>query len=256
MAKLPEDLLVGIEVHRDAISVELANTSLHIIAKERIEIGDRLDHEELDWIIGGAIAMSFALEGNKRSAAAICIACDGFVDEASGRIVESRNTAMGSGLDIVGGLRKHIDTPVMVVDRAKVIMRQQIRDQMESGEVSAVSLDVTDDRVVFITVSTKRMFLNASDEVNISKTLPGLVGSPDVDEYAADISQRLAPVMEYLAPELFLLSAPESAQNSLMEKLSSTFPNSQVSVNEVPSESITSSCLKLALTLSNEKRLL
>ena len=144
----------------------------------------------------------------------------------------------------------------MVVDRAKVIMRQQIRDQMESGEVSAVSLDVTDDRVVFITVSTKRMFLNASDEVNISKTLPGLVESPDVDEYAADIIQRLAQVMEYLAPELFLLSAPESAQNSLMEKLSSTFPNSQVSVNEVPSESITSSCLKLALTLSNEKRLL
>ena len=135
-------------------------------------------------------------------------------------------------------------------------MRQLILDQMESGEVSAVSLDVTDDRVVFITVSTKRIFLNASDEVDISKTLPGLAELSDVDEYATDISQRLAPVMEYLAPELFLVSAPESAQNSLAEKLSSGFPNSQIKMNEGPSESITSSCLKLALTLSNEKRLL
>ncbi len=256
MAKLPEDLLVGIEVHRDAISVVLANTSLHIIAEERIEIGDRLEHEELDWVIGGAIAMSFALEGNKRSAAAICIACDGFVDEASGRIVESRITAMGSGLDIVGGLRKHIDTPVMVVDRSKVIMRQQIQDQMESGEIAAVSLDLTDDRVVFITVSTKRNFLHATDEVDISKSLPILGELSDVNEYSADISQRLAPVMEYLAPELFLLSAPESAQSSLVEKLSSSFPDSLIRMNEVPSESITSSCLRRALTLSNEKKLL
>ena len=73
MANLPDPALVAVQFSDSSVRVVLADKLQTTVYDQSFEIREMLDQDQWAWDVGGYIATTFALEGKKRSAAAIAV---------------------------------------------------------------------------------------------------------------------------------------------------------------------------------------
>lgn len=133
---LPDPVLVAVDFTATELRVVLVDGDGEVVERERYDLGPLPDESAWAWEVGGRIASSFAREGQKRWAQAIAVACPGLVDPVAGVLVESGGPPEWDGLHVVDAIRRHIDAPVVALNRVQAALR---------GEWSAGAADGTMD---------------------------------------------------------------------------------------------------------------
>jgi predicted NBD/HSP70 family sugar kinase len=113
-----DTLLVGIDFTASTLRLRLAQTDGTVVKSIEHALPELGTEEEWSWEVGGRIATLFAAEGHRLSALAIGIAAPGPVDPVSGRLLRAGDGQEAwEGLAMVDALRRHIDVPVVAVNR-------------------------------------------------------------------------------------------------------------------------------------------
>ena len=208
MANLPDPALVAVQFSDLTVRVVLADKSHAIIRDELFEIREMLDQEQWAWDIGGYIATVFALEGKKRSAAAIAVCCPGFVDESSGRLISSRGNPIWDDLDVVSELRGHFDVPIMATDELRAALRAEMVSADIPGAESMLYLRLDERSSAVAAYSTSRVIFGGVASYDVSSMLPIL---PQTLEKGAEMYESLAinlsEALGYIKPDVIIIDA-------------------------------------------------
>ena len=208
-ADLPEPVLVAVDFTATDLWIVLVDSDGEVIERERYDLGALPDEAAWAWEIGGRIASSFAREGQRRWAQAIAIACPGLVDPIAGILVESTGQREWDGLHVVDAIRRHIDAPVVAINRVQAALR---------GEWSAGAADGTMDAlyVCLRGVPQAAMLSNGrvlSGAANRAGALPAL---PELDplqplegEVLEQVTGILADLAALMDPTVVILDGEE-----------------------------------------------
>jgi predicted NBD/HSP70 family sugar kinase len=137
-ADLPEPVLVAVDFTATELRIVLADNEGEVIERAEYELGPLPDETAWAWEVGGRIATSFAREGQKRWAQAIAVACPGLIDPVAGTIVESGGQPEWDGLHVVDAIRRHIDAPVVALNRVQAALRGEWSAGAAGGSMDAL----------------------------------------------------------------------------------------------------------------------
>lgn len=137
-AGLPDPVLVAVDFTASRLRVVLVDSDGDVIEREEYDLGPLPDEEAWSWEVGGRIATAFAREGQRRWAQAIAIACPGVVDPISGVLVESGGQPEWDGLHVVDAIRRHIDAPVVALNRVQAALRGEWSAGAADGAMDAL----------------------------------------------------------------------------------------------------------------------
>ncbi len=206
---LPEPVLVGVDFTATELRVVLVDGDGEVVERERYDLGPLLDEEAWAWEVGGRIATSFAREGQKRWAQAIAVACPGLVDPVAGILVESGGQPEWDGLHVVDAIRRHIDAPVVALNRVQAALRGEWSAGAADGTMDAlyVSLRGVPQAAV---LSNGRILAGAGNRAGSLPALPELV--PAVPLAGATLEQVtgvLADLAALVDPVVVILDGEE-----------------------------------------------
>jgi len=208
MANLPDPALVAVQFSDVAARVMLTDKTHTVIHDQLFEIREMLDQEQWAWDIGGYIATVFALEGKKRSAAAIAVCCPGFVDESSGRLISSRSNPIWNDLDVVSELRGHFDVPIMAADELRAALRAEMVSADISGEESTLYLRLDESSSAVAAYSTSRVTFGGVESYDVSSTLPILPQTLEEEsEMYESLVINLSEALGYIKPNVIIIDA-------------------------------------------------
>ena len=121
-----QPVLVAVDFTLDEVRLALSPIGDEPLLRERYPLpplADITDEAAWAWEIGGRISTLFAHEGQRRSASGIAVACPGYVDEATGTLTRCPGRPEWDGLAVVEALRRHIDAPIVAIDRTHAALR-------------------------------------------------------------------------------------------------------------------------------------
>tara|TARA_B100000029_G_scaffold515965_1_gene625825 strand:- start:1070 stop:1843 length:774 start_codon:yes stop_codon:yes gene_type:complete len=124
--------LVAVDFSSEKLSIRLTSIDFEIICTNNWLMPKLESENDWSWEIGGRIATSFIQNKKPYYALAIAIGCPGTVDSSSGVISDSRNNHTFQGFHITDTIKRHIDTPVAVVDRTQAIFQGVIKQQYDN----------------------------------------------------------------------------------------------------------------------------
>jgi len=206
MANLPDPALVAVQFSDSSVRVVLADKLQTTVYDQSFGIREMLDQDQWAWDVGGYIATTFALEGKKRSAAAIAVCCPGFVDESSGRLIASRSNPIWNDLDVVGRLRAHFDVPIMAADELRAALRAEMSAMDTPDEESMFYLRLDESYSAVTAYSTSRVIFGGAESYEVSSTLSIL---PEVIERDSavyeSLSINLSEALAYTRPTVIFI---------------------------------------------------
>jgi len=206
----PEPVLVAVDFTATELRVVLTDSDGEIVERERYDLPPLPDETAWSWEVGGRIASSFAREGNRRWAQAIAVACPGQVDPVAGVLVESGGQPEWDGLHVVDALRRHIDAPVMAMNRVQAALR---------GEWSAGAADGTMDALYVCLrgvpqaaiLSNGRILSGAGHRAGALPALPELDPAQALDgEMLEQVTGVLADLAALVDPAVVILDGEEA----------------------------------------------
>ena len=171
------------------------------------------------WEIGGRISTLFAHEGQRRWAVGIAIACPGDVDEATGKMTRCVGRPEWDGLAVVDALRRHIDAPIVALDRTHAALR----GESEHGAAS----DATDAIYVSLRGIPAAALKTSGRVVNGARGGAGMLPDfPVLDSDAAiaretveEIAGLLSDLAAFLDPAVVILEGTDAHLATLVPAL-------------------------------------
>lgn len=260
MVNLPDPALVAVQFSDLAVRVMLADKSRTAVYDQTFEIREMLDQEQWAWDVGGYIATTFALEGKKRSAAAIAVCCPGFVDESSGRLISSRRNPMWDDLDVVGELRAHFDVPIMATDELRTALRTEMAAVETPGEESILYLRVDESSSAVAVYSTSRVVFGGVESYEISSTLPTLSNVLEKDSVVYEsLVISLSEALAYTRPAVIFIETYAGHFEPIKHALGTVCESIDLSVKILPAtddvDKLIRGAIYLASNLALENRL-
>ena len=207
----PGGALVALDFTGSELRLLLATPDQQPIASERWLLPELEDEEAWSWEIGGRLATLFAGRDDASFALGIAIACPGLVDPVRGVLTESRGQAGWDDLHVVDAVRRHIDRPVVAVDRVQAALRGEATTGDAWGQNDVLYLSARDGETTAAVLAAGRAVTGAHHR-------PGLVpeswGPDGLDSgFVADWIAGAAALLD--SAVVVLDAAPDDAQQLL-----------------------------------------
>jgi len=198
----PGPALVAVDFTATSLRLVLATPAQEIIASELFDLPELADEEAWSWEIGGRISTLFVRD-EPLFALAVGVACPGAVHSARGVMTESRAQDGWDDLHVVDAIRRHIDAPVVALDRAHAALR---------GEMTVgAALDVND--AIYLTLRQPdpvAATLAAGTVIRGAQHRPGLIED--------DPLETIAAAAALLDTALVILDAAEDTAETLASR--------------------------------------
>jgi predicted NBD/HSP70 family sugar kinase len=134
----PRPVIVAVDFTADVLRVILATIEGEALLREEHPLPPLPDEDAWSWEVGGRISTAFAREGNPCFALGIAVACPGTVDTAAGRLLDSTGQPAWDGLAVVEALRRHIDAPIVALNRTHAALRGEAASGAADGFFDAL----------------------------------------------------------------------------------------------------------------------
>lgn len=200
-----EPVIVAVDFTAGSLRVALADLDGELVHHEEHAL-PALPHEAAwAWEVGGRISTAFAREGEQRWALAIGVACPGAVDPIAGRITESHGQPEWNGLSVVEALRRHIDAPIVALNRTQAALRGETSSGAAVGahDVLYVSLRGRPQAAIMV---SGRVAGGAAGRAGALPALPTLDEAvPLEDDLVQAVTGLLADAAAILDPAVVVL---------------------------------------------------
>ena len=216
---MSERLLVGIEFTAEELRLALAEPGGAAVGETgRWPLPALPDEEAWAWEVGGRIATAFAEEGGGRSALAIGMAAPGAVDPVAGRL-QGGGQEGWEGLAVVEALRRHIDAPVAVENRAAAALLAERAEGAARGSDDVLYLLLRGEPGAAV-LAGGRTLRGAHDRAGLLPAVSDLdEGERLGGEALEEIAVPLADAAALLDPELVVVEAEARLRDLLIPAL-------------------------------------
>ena len=215
-----DSALVGVDFTASTLRLRLARLDGEVIKSIEHALPDLPTEDEWSWEIGGRIATLFAAEGNRLSALAIGVAAPGPVDPLAGRLLRpSDGQPAWAGLAIVEVLRRHIDVPIVAMNRVAAGLQAERFAGAATGVENAIYLALRGVPAAAILVGG-RVVHGESHEAGALPAVPQF--EPAVRLAGRDLEAAaglLADAVALLDPELVIVEAADEHAEPLLPLL-------------------------------------
>jgi predicted NBD/HSP70 family sugar kinase len=168
------------------------------------------DEAAWSWEIGGRISALFAHEGQRRSALGIAVACPGEVDEATGRLTRCPGRPEWDGLAVVDAVRRHIDAPVVALNRAHAALRGESEHGAAAEATDAIYLSLRGTPTAAVKTAS-RIVSGARGSAGALADFPALEPGAAVPEEAIEeMAGLLSDLAAFLDPGVIVLDAEDA----------------------------------------------
>ncbi|MBA01038.1 MAG: hypothetical protein CL752_01275 [Chloroflexi bacterium] len=116
--------LMAVDFTEEKLSILLTSMELKVIYQGEWQLPKLESENEWSWEIGGRIATSFIQDKKPYYALAIAVGCPGIIDNSNGVILDSRGNNTFKDFHITDAIRRHIDTPIAVLDRVQAMFHR------------------------------------------------------------------------------------------------------------------------------------
>ena len=222
----PTPVVVGVDFTLDEVRLALSFMDDQPMIREAYPLPALADEAAWAWEIGGRISTLFAHEGEKRSALGIAIACPGDVDEVTGKMTRCPGRPAWDGLAVVDALRRHIDAPIVALDRTHAALRGESEHGVADGVTDAIYVSLRGTPAAALKTSG-RIVSGARGGAGMLPDFPTLdPDAPIEDEIVEEIAGLLSDLTAFLDPALLILDGAD-------EHLSMLLPALQRAINAV-----------------------
>ena len=212
---LPEPVLVAVDFTATALRVVLVDSDGEVIERDTYDLGPLPDEAAWAWEVGGRIATAFAREGQKRWAQAIAIACPGLVDPVAGILVESNGQPEWDGLHVVDAIRRHIDAPVVALNRVQAALRGEWSAGAADGTMDALYVSLRGIPQAAV-LSNGRILAGAGNRAGSLPALPELDPTLPLDGTVLEqVTGVLADLAALVDPVVVILDGEDAHVNAL-----------------------------------------
>lgn len=209
-AGLPEPVLVAVDFTATGLRIVLVDSDGEVVERGRYDLGLLPDEEAWAWEVGGRIATAFAREGRKRWAQAIAIACPGLVDPVAGVLVESGGQVGWDGLHVVDAIRRHIDAPVVALNRVQAALRGEWSAGAAGGTMDALYISLRGIPQAAV-LSNGRVLSGGGNRAGALPALPELdPAQPLGGEVLEQVTGVLADLVALVDPVVVILDGEEA----------------------------------------------
>ena len=206
----PTSVLVAVDFTLDEVRLALSPIGDDPMIREHYPLPPLADEEAWAWEIGGRISSMFAHEGEKRSAIGIAVACPGDVDEATGKMTRCPGRPEWDGLAVVDALRRHIDAPIVALDRTHAALRGESELGVASAATDAIYVSLRGTPAAAVKTSG-RIVKGARGGAGALPDFPVL--DPDMildEDIVQEIAGLLSDLAAFLDPSLVILEGTEA----------------------------------------------
>ena len=206
----PTSVLVAVDFTLDEVRLALSPIGDDPMSREHYPLPPLADEEAWAWEIGGRISSMFAHEGEKRSAIGIAVACPGDVDEATGKMTRCPGRPEWDGLAVVDALRRHIDAPIVALDRTHAALRGESELGVASDATDAIYVSLRGTPAAAVKTSG-RIVKGARGGAGALPDFPVL--DPDMildEDIVQEIAGLLSDLAAFLDPSLVILEGTEA----------------------------------------------
>lgn len=204
-----EPVVVAVDFTADRIAIALADLDGDLVHHEEHPLPALPDDSAWAWEVGGRISTAFAREGEQRWALAIGIACPGTVDPVAGRITESHGQPEWTGLSVVEALRRHIDAPIVALNRTQAALRGEAASGAAQGAHDILYVTLRGQPSAAIMVSG-RVVAGAGGSAGALPALPPIdPAGPLEDDLVQAVTGLLADSAALLDPTVVVLDGAE-----------------------------------------------
>ena len=206
----PTSVLVAVDFTLDEVRLALSPIGDDPMIREHYPLPPLADEEAWAWEIGGRISSMFAHEGEKRSAIGIAVACPGDVDEATGKMTRCPGRPEWDGLAVVDALRRHIDAPIVALDRTHAALRGESELGVASDATDAIYVSLRGTPAAAVKTSG-RIVKGARGGAGTLPDFPVL--DPDMildEDIVQEIAGLLSDLAAFLDPSLVILEGTEA----------------------------------------------
>lgn len=214
-----EPVLVAVDFTAEEVRLVLADVDGEPLLREVYPLPPLADEAAWAWEVGGRISSAFAHEGRRRWALGIAIACPGTVDAVTGRMLRSVARPEWDGLAVVDALRRHIDAPIVALNRVQAALRGEAEHGAARGatDVLYLLLRGTPDAAA---MTSARIVSGAGGAAGAVPALPVLdqavpLGGEALERTAA----LLADLTAFLDPAVVIIDAVEHHSGPLIPVL-------------------------------------
>ena len=206
----PTSVLVAVDFTLDEVRLALSPIGDDPMIREHYPLPPLAVEEAWAWEIGGRISSMFAHEGEKRSAIGIAVACPGDVDEATGKMTRCPGRPEWDGLAVVDALRRHIDAPIVALDRTHAALRGESELGVASDATDAIYVSLRGTPAAAVKTSG-RIVKGARGGAGALPDFPVL--DPDMildEDIVQEIAGLLSDLAAFLDPSLVILEGTEA----------------------------------------------
>jgi predicted NBD/HSP70 family sugar kinase len=211
-------VLVAVDFTADVVRLMLADPEGERIAQDEWPLPAVTDEEGWSWEVGGRISTIFAREGGGRSALGIGVACPGSVDEAAGRMRQSAARAEWDGLPVVEALRRHIDAPIVAVNRMHAAVQAEASRGAAAGANDVLYVSLRGTPAAGILAGGR--ILRGTGDAGALPALPAIEPGRRIPDDALEaITGVLADATALLDPDVVVLEAEEAHASAVVPLL-------------------------------------
>ncbi len=202
-------VLVGVDFTLDEVRLAMSFFDGEPMIRESYPLPELADEAAWAWEIGGRISTLFAHDGQKRWAAGIAVACPGDVDEATGKMTRCPGRPEWDGLAVVDALRRHIDAPIVALDRTHAALRGESEHGVAEDATDAIYVSLRG--IPAAAVKTSGRIVNGAR--GGAGTLPDFptldADAPVEQETVEEIAGLLSDLTAFLDPALVILDGAD-----------------------------------------------
>jgi len=210
MSSEPQPVLVAVDFTLEEVHLAMSFFDGEPMVRESYPLPMLADEAAWAWEIGGRISTLFAHEGTRRSAIGIAIACPGDVDEANGKMTRCPGCPEWDGLAVVDALRRHIDAPIVALDRTHAALRGESEHGVAGDATDAIYVSLRGTPAAALKTSG-RIVSGARGGAGALADFPALdPGAPVPQEIVEEIAGLLSDLAAFLDPALIVLDGEEA----------------------------------------------
>lgn len=212
-------VVVGVDFTPDEVRLAMSFFDGEPMIRESYPLPMLADEAAWAWEIGGRISTLFAHDGKKRWAVGIAVACPGDVDEVTGKMTRCPGRPEWDGLAVVDALRRHIDAPIVALDRTHAALRGESEHGVADGVTDAIYVSLRGIPAAAVKTGG-RIVSGARGGAGTLPDFPALTPGADVpDETIEEIAGLLSDLAAFLDPALVILEGDDSHLAALGQPL-------------------------------------
>jgi len=212
-------VVVGVDFTLDEVRLALSFFDGKPMIRETYALPPLADEAAWAWEIGGRISTLFAHDGQKRWAVGIAVACPGDVDDVTGKMTRCPGRPEWDGLAVVDALRRHIDAPIVALDRTHAALRGESEHGVATEATDAIYVSLRGIPAAAVKTSG-RIVSGARGGAGTLPDFPVLdPDAPVEEETVEEIAGLLSDLAAFLDPALVILDGTEAHLATLMPAL-------------------------------------